>query len=77
MPEYELILYRSDPAASIARLTLNRHDRLNALNDQMQVEIAAAVAQADADPDVRVLIITGAGRAFCAGGDMNQLGGSS
>ena len=76
MPEYELILYQSDPDTSIARLTLNRPDRLNALNDQMQVEIADAVAQADADPDVRVLIITGAGRAFCAGGDMNQLGGS-
>ena len=77
MPEYELILYQSDPDTSIARLTLNRPDRLNALNDQMQVEIADAVAQADADPDVRVLIITGAGRAFCAGGDMNQLGGST
>ena len=77
MPEYEAILYRSDPATSIARLTLNRPDRLNAINDQMQVEIADAVAVADADPDVRVLIITGAGRAFCAGGDMNQLGGSS
>ncbi len=77
MPDYELILYQSDPATSIARLTLNRPDRLNAINDQMQVEIADAVAQADADPDVRVLIITGAGRAFCAGGDMNQLGGSA
>ena len=77
MPEYEAILYRSDPATNIARLTLNRPDRLNAINDQMQVEIADAVAVADADPDVRVLIITGAGRAFCAGGDMNQLGGSS
>ena len=77
MPDYELILYESDPDSSIARLTLNRPDRLNAINDQMQVEIAEAVAQADADPDVRVLIITGAGRAFCAGGDMNQLGGST
>ena len=77
MREYELILYQSDPDSSIARLTLNRPDRLNAINDQMQVEIADAVAQADADPNVRVLIITGAGRAFCAGGDMNQLGGST
>ncbi len=77
MREYELILYEADPDSNIARLTLNRPDRLNAINDQMQVEIADAVAQADADPDVRVLIITGAGRAFCAGGDMNQLGGST
>ena len=77
MPEYELIRYQSDPTTSIARLTLNRPDRLNAINDQMQIEIADAVTRADADPHVRVLIITGAGRAFCAGGDMNQLGGSS
>ena len=77
MPEYEVIRYEADPGSSIARLTLNRPERLNAINDQMQVEIADAVARADADPDMRVLIITGAGRAFCAGGDMDQLGGSS
>ena len=77
MPDYDLILYESDQDSSITRITLNRPDRLNALNDQMQVEIAAAVAEADADPETRVVIITGAGRAFCAGGDMNQLGGSS
>lgn len=76
MPDYELILYEADQDSSITRITLNRPDRLNALNDQMQVEIADAVATADADPDTRVVIITGAGRAFCAGGDMNQLGGS-
>ncbi|MDE2785812.1 MAG: enoyl-CoA hydratase-related protein [Chloroflexota bacterium] len=77
MPDYELILYEAERDSSITRITLNRPDRLNALNDQMQVEIADAVARADADPDTRVVIITGAGRAFCAGGDMNQLGGSS
>lgn len=77
MPEYELILYETNPATHIARLTLNRPQRLNALNDQMQVEIADAVTNADADSSVRVLIITGAGRAFCAGGDLNQLGGST
>ena len=76
MLEYELIRYEADPNSNIARLTLNRPDLLNAINDQMQVEIADAVAQADADPDVRVLIITGAGRAFCSGGDMSQLPGS-
>ena len=77
MPDYELILYEADRDSSITQITLNRPDRLNALNDQMQVEIADAVARADADPDTRVVIITGAGRAFCAGGDMNQLGGSA
>ena len=77
MSSYELIDYCADPNAGIARVTLNRPDRLNALNDQMQVEITDAVAAADCDADVRVLIITGAGRAFCAGGDLNQLGGST
>ena len=76
MPDYELILYEPAPDSGIARLTLNRPERLNALNDQMQAEIADAVAQADADAGARVLIVTGAGRAFCAGGDLDQLGGS-
>ena len=77
MAAYELVLYDSNHESGIARVTLNRPDRLNALNDQMQVEIADAVADADADPNIRVIIITGAGRAFCAGGDLNNLGGSS
>ena len=77
MPDYELVLYDSDPATHIARVTLNRPDRLNALNDLMQLEIADAIRQADADDAVRVVIVTGAGRAFCAGGDLNQLGGSA
>ena len=77
MPAYELILYHADHDSGIARITLNRPDRLNALNDQMQIEIADAVAEADADPNIRVLIITGSGRAFCAGGDLNNLGGSA
>ena len=77
MADYEHIEYAPGHAAGIARITLNRPDRLNALNDLMQVEIADAVAQADADGAVRVVIITGAGRAFCAGGDLNQLGGAA
>ena len=77
MPDYELILYEADPDTGIARITLNRPERLNAINDQMQAEITDALTRADADPEVRVLIITGAGRAFCAGGDMDQLGGSA
>ena len=77
MPEYQHILYDANPDPRIARITLNRPDRLNALNDRMQVEIAEAMARADRDPDTRVVIITGAGRAFCAGGDLNQLGGAS
>ena len=76
MPHYEHILYESAPDAGVARITLNRPERLNALNDQMQAEIADAVARADADAGARVVIVTGSGRAFCAGGDLDQLGGS-
>ncbi|CAI7990287.1 3-hydroxypropionyl-coenzyme A dehydratase [Geodia barretti] len=43
----------------------------------MQLEVTDALTQAESDDDVRVVIITGAGRAFCAGGDLNDLGGSS
>jgi enoyl-CoA hydratase len=49
--------------------TLNRPDRLNAVNGTMHGELARLPREADADPDVRVIVITGAGRAFCAGGD--------
>ncbi len=49
--------------------TLNRPDRLNAVNAQMHHELAWLTRDVDADPAVRVLVITGAGRAFCAGGD--------
>ena len=62
MPTYEFVEYAADPATHIARITLNRPDRLNALNDQMQLEIAGAVANAESDDGVRVVIITG-GRA--------------
>jgi enoyl-CoA hydratase/carnithine racemase len=53
-----------------AYLTLNRPDRLNAINDQMPGEIAAAVERANADRAVRVIVLQGAGRAFCAGYDL-------
>jgi enoyl-CoA hydratase len=55
-----------------AYLTLNRPDRLNAINDEMPGEIRAAVEQANADDDVRVIVVQGAGRAFCAGYDLKQ-----
>ena len=53
----------------IVLATLNRPDRLNAVNAAMHSELARITREADADPDVKVLVITGAGRAFCAGGD--------
>ena len=50
-----------------ATLTLNRPDKLNALSNELRRELVAAVAALEADPAVRVLILTGAGRAFTAG----------
>lgn len=53
-----------------AYVTLNRPDRLNAITAEMARELAAAVAAANADNDVRVIVLQGAGRAFCAGYDL-------
>jgi enoyl-CoA hydratase len=55
-----------------AYLTLNRPDRLNAIDDVMPGEIRAAVEEANADDDVRVIVVQGNGRAFCAGYDLKQ-----
>ena len=54
----------------IARITLNRPDVLNAINDDLPRELAQCVEEANADPDIHVLLLSGAGRAFCAGYDL-------
>jgi 2-(1,2-epoxy-1,2-dihydrophenyl)acetyl-CoA isomerase len=59
-------------AGGIARLTLNRPDRLNSFNDAMHAEVRDAVGRVRADPSVRVLLLTGAGRGFCAGQDLGD-----
>lgn len=57
----------------IALARLNRPERLNALNAQVQAELTAVFERVEADPAIRVLILTGTGRAFCAGADIEEL----
>jgi enoyl-CoA hydratase/carnithine racemase len=57
----------------VAWLTLNRPEKLNALIGNVREEILAALAQIAADPAIRVLVITGAGKGFCAGGDVDYM----
>jgi 2-(1,2-epoxy-1,2-dihydrophenyl)acetyl-CoA isomerase len=66
--DYGHILFGA--ADGIARLTLNRPDRLNSFNDAMHVEVRDALARVEADRSLRVLLLTGAGRGFCAGQDL-------
>lgn len=68
---YEQILVET--ADGVTTVTLNRPDRLNAWTPQMANEMRAAIESAGNDPDQRVIILTGAGRGFCAGADMNAL----
>jgi 2-(1,2-epoxy-1,2-dihydrophenyl)acetyl-CoA isomerase len=67
---YQTILF--EISAGVARLTLNRPDRLNSFNLQMHQEVKDALTRLAATRDARVLIFTGAGRGFCAGQDLGD-----
>ena len=71
MHNYEQITY--DAANFVATITLNRPDKLNAWTQKMEEEITAAIRGASDDDQVRVIILTGAGKGFCAGADMSLL----
>lgn len=60
-----------EASAGIARITLNRPERLNAINLQLVEDLRAALSAANTDGDVRVMVLSGAGRAFCAGYDLD------
>ena len=67
---YEHILFSID--SGIARVTLNRPDRLNSFNDAMHAQLRDALLRVKDDRNVRVLLLTGAGRGFCAGQDLGD-----
>jgi len=72
MPNQEIVYQVAD---RIATITLNRPDKLNAWTAVMEREVRAAVGEAERDEQVRVIVLTGAGRGFCAGADMSLLSG--
>ncbi|MET0183271.1 MAG: enoyl-CoA hydratase/isomerase family protein, partial [Caulobacterales bacterium] len=65
---YEAIRYERQ--GRVAIVTLNRPERLNALSQSMRDDIHAAIEEAKADDGVRCMVMTGAGRGFCAGADL-------
>ena len=71
MSENTQVLYSAENG--IAAITMNRPESLNSLNDGLAEGMIAAIDKAEADDSVRVVILTGAGRAFCAGGDLGFL----
>ncbi len=70
MSDYETILFDTDGA--VATITLNRPERLNAWTRQMMAEMTAAIEAANDDPAIGAIIVTGAGRGFCAGADIKD-----
>lgn len=72
---YETILY--DVNHGVATITMNRPDKLNAFTKQLNDDVRKAVKQASSDTEVRCIVITGAGRAFCSGQDLSDVGESA
>ena len=70
----ETVLY--DVTAGVGTITLNRPDGMNSLTTAMKEELRAAVQRAAADPAARAVVLTGAGRAFCAGQDLREHAGN-
>src|SRR5215472_9872403 len=62
------------PHHAVGRVTLNRPERLNAINDELLEALYVALDEVDRDPEVRCVVLTGAGRGFCAGLDLTGFG---
>jgi enoyl-CoA hydratase/carnithine racemase len=69
-------LYNVDATTTVATITLNRPERLNALTFEVYAELRDTFRALDAEPGVRAIVITGTGRAFCAGGDVEDIIGA-
>ena len=69
-------IYAADPATAVATITLNRPERLNALTFEVYAELRDTFRALDSEPAVRAVVITGTGRAFCAGGDVEDIIGA-
>jgi 2-(1,2-epoxy-1,2-dihydrophenyl)acetyl-CoA isomerase len=75
MTDYETIVYEKD--GPVATLTLNRPDRMNAMTNRMVLETGRALVAAAEDPELRVLVLTGSGRSFCPGADLQGVASGS
>jgi enoyl-CoA hydratase/carnithine racemase len=69
-------LYQVDPATAVATITLNRPERLNALTFEVYTELRDTFRALDTERGVRAILMTGAGRAFCTGGDVEDIIGA-
>ena len=72
MNGFETLLF--EKVGAVARISLNRPEVLNAYNIQMRDDFSQALAAVADDPDIRALLVTGEGRAFCAGADLTEFG---
>lgn len=75
LPRYSELLYQVDPYRGVAQITLNRPDRRNPIGPSTVGELLHALQTAKDDKAVRVIVLTGAGKVFSAGGDLSQMGG--
>jgi len=73
--QYETIIVEKRDGVAI--ITLNRPEKLNAVNLEMRLEVLDLFDELEVDDEVRVVIVTGAGRAFCAGADISRFGEDS
>jgi len=74
--EARSFLYEHDPATGVATITLNRPERLNALTFEVYRELREVFVALDTEPGVRSIVLTGNGRAFCSGGDVEDIIGA-